>query len=81
MFWVLIGLGLLTLLGFAVAIGMLIAGERLHRERNRLNSRRWQLYLWEQEIVNLAELRGCRSCQLLRRRADLQRPPDEPEAA
>jgi hypothetical protein len=81
MYGFVVGLGLIILLGLAVAAGMIIAGERLHRERQRLDARRWELYFWEQEIVNTAELRGCRSCQLLRHRADLQRPPTEPEAA
>jgi hypothetical protein len=78
---VLIAVGLLILVVISVTAGMLLAGERLHRQREQLESRRWELWRWEQELVNTAELRGCRACQLLRRRADLQRSPTEPEAA
>ncbi|HWM57095.1 MAG TPA: hypothetical protein VNO83_04615 [Pseudonocardia sp.] len=74
----LITLGLMLLCALAVVLGMLIAGERQHRERERLSSRSWELYLWEQELMNIAELQDCPSCQLLRRRAELHRHPLDP---
>ena len=79
MYAVLIGIGLALLVGIAITLGMVIAGERMNRERSRIDAQRWELYFWEQEIVNTAELRGCRSCQLLRRRAELQRSPSSPD--
>ena len=70
-------IGLILLVGVSVAAGMVLAGERHHRRRTRLDSRRWELWRWEQELLNVAEYRGCTSCQLLRRRADLQRSPSD----
>jgi hypothetical protein len=81
MYATLIVIGLVVLVGLSVAVGMVLAAERLHRQREQLNSRRWALWSWEQELLNLAELRGCRSCQLLRRRAELQHPPTDVDAA
>jgi hypothetical protein len=72
---IVITFGLVLLVGVAVVIGMVLAGERDHRERLRLDALRWRLWNWEQEIISAAECRGCPSCELLRRRADLQRGP------
>ena len=72
---VVIALGLLVLVFLSVAVGMILAGERDHRRRRRLDAMRWELWRWEQEIVSAAECRGCSSCALLRHRADLQRGP------
>ena len=74
----LITTGLLLLCGLAVALGMVIAGERRQRERQRLSRRSWELYRWEQELLNVAELHGCPSCVLLRRRAELHGHPVDP---
>lgn len=74
---IVIVIGVLLLFGVAVSIGVLLAGERNHRVRARLDARRSDLWLWEQELLNVAEYRGCPSCQLLRRRADLQRSPSD----
>jgi hypothetical protein len=78
MYGALITVGLLLLCTLTVAIGMLIAGEQGHVERQRLSRRSWELYLWEQELINIAELQDCPSCQLLRRRAELHRHPLDP---
>lgn len=67
-------IGLALLVALAVSAGVLIAGERHHRERVRLDARRWELWRWEQELINAAEFRGCPSCELLRRRSELERP-------
>jgi hypothetical protein len=72
---VLVALGLLLLVGLSVAVGVVLAGERHARERRRLAAVRWQLWRWEQELLATAEVDGCASCVLLRRRAELQRPP------
>jgi hypothetical protein len=74
-----IGGSLLFLL--AMGIGVLLAGEQGRVRRLRLAKRSWELYRWEQELLNVAELDGCPSCRLLRRRSDLQRRPTDGEAA
>ncbi|AEA22628.1 hypothetical protein ACFQ34_15430 [Pseudonocardia benzenivorans] len=53
-------------------IGRMIAKEEVEAQRERQARKQWDLYRWEQELINTAELRGCPSCSLLRRRADLQ---------
>jgi hypothetical protein len=65
----------------ATGIGMLVACQQQRIQRLRLAKRSWELYRWEQELLNVAELDGCPSCQLLRRRADLQHRPTNSEAA
>jgi hypothetical protein len=72
---VVIALGLIVLVGLSTAAGMVTAGERLHRQRLRLDSLSWQLWHWEQELLNAADYRDCPSCRLLRHRAELQRSP------
>jgi hypothetical protein len=73
--------GSFLLFVLATGIGMLIAGEQQRIQRLRLAKRGWELYNWEQELINLAELDGCPSCRLLRRRAELQHRPPDAEAA
>jgi hypothetical protein len=77
---IVIVIGLLLLL-LAVGLGMLIAGKQQRVQQLRLAKRSWELFRWEQELLNVAELDGCPSCQLLRRRADLQHRPVDSEAA
>jgi hypothetical protein len=72
---IVIALGLMVLVGLAAGTGVLLAGERHHRARVRLDSQRWVLWRWEQELISAADCRGCPSCELLRRRAELQRSP------
>jgi hypothetical protein len=72
---IVVTLGLLLLLGLSIAAGMVLSGERHHRRRSRLDALRWELWRWEQEIITAADCRGCPSCALLRRRAELQRGP------
>ncbi|NMI01590.1 hypothetical protein [Pseudonocardia acidicola] len=72
-----IGLGLVVLVVLSVGLGKILAGERIEGQRKRLAAKQWDLWLWEQELLNIAEFRGCPSCQLLRRRADLQRSAPE----
>jgi hypothetical protein len=74
-----IGGSLLFLL--AMGIGVLLAGEQGRVRRLRLAKRSWELYRWEQELLNVAELDGCPSCRLLRSRSDLQRRPTDIDAA
>ena len=69
--------GVLALILVCIAIGVFLGSERRVSERQRLEARRWNLWHREQELLNAAELRGCPSCQLLRRRDELQRPPTE----
>jgi hypothetical protein len=75
---VVITIGLILLVVASVAAGVVLAGELQHRARVRLNARRHDLYTWEQELLTAAESRGCAVCALLRRRAELLRPPDDP---
>jgi len=72
---VVVVIGLLLLVGLAVGVGMVVGGERNGRERRRLADTRWALWRWEQELHGVAELDGCPSCVLLRRRAELARFP------
>jgi len=78
---VVIVFGLFVLFLLAVGIGILIAGEQQRIQRLRLAKLSWELFRWEQELLNIAELDGCPSCRLLRRRADLLRHPTDGEAA
>jgi len=78
---VVIVFGLFMLFLLAVGIGILIAGEQQRINRLRSAKRSWELFRWEQELLNIAELDGCPSCRLLRRRAELQRRPIDSEAA
>lgn len=73
----LVGIALVGLVMLSVFIGRAIAGERVEEKSKRLAVKHWNLWLWEQELINVAELRGCPSCALLRRRAELQRPAPE----
>jgi hypothetical protein len=70
---VLVALGLVLLVGLSMAIGVVVAGERHARERRRLAAVRWHLWRWEQELLSTADVDGCASCVLLRRRAELHR--------
>lgn len=69
----LVGIALVVLMTLSVAVGLVIAGERVEEKHKRLAVKHWDLWLWEQELINSAELLGCPSCRLLRRRADLHR--------
>ena len=70
-------IGLILLCALFAAAGVWIGDRRNEFQRRRLAARRWQVWLLEQEILNLAEFRGCAACELLRRRAELQRSPTE----
>ncbi len=78
---VVIVFGVFLLFVLAVGVGVLVAGGHLRIRQIRLAKRRWELYRWEQELLNVAELDGCASCRLLRRRAELQYRPIDSEAA
>ena len=69
----LVGIAVIVLMALSVFVGRVIAGERVEEKRKRLAAKGWDLWLWEQELINVAELRGCPSCTLLRRRAELHR--------
>lgn len=75
---VVITIGLVLLVAVSLAAGVVLAGELNHRTRVRLNARRHDLYTWEQELLTAAESRSCPSCALLRRRAELLRPSNDP---
>lgn len=68
-------IAVMVLLMAGLAIGFLIGGERRGFERERLARWSWNLWYWEQELLNTAEVQGCPSCELLRRRHELQRRP------
>jgi len=70
-------IAVMVLLLAGLAIGVVIGGERRGFERERLARWGWKLWHWEQELLNTAEVEGCPSCELLRRRRDLQRPPPD----
>jgi hypothetical protein len=76
-FPIVVAVGLAALIGLSVAVGVGAAREEVGKERERLRGLEWDLWIREQEIVSLAEVTGCRSCELLRRRAELHSaPPD-----
>lgn len=78
MYGIVIGLGLLILLGASSIVGVLLAHSHQRVQRLRISKRSWELYQWEQELLNTAELNGCPSYRLMRRRSELQyRPIDE----
>lgn len=68
-------IAVMVLLFAGLAIGVFIGGERRKFERERLARWSWNLWHWEQELLNTAHVDGCPSCELLRRRSDLQRRP------
>jgi hypothetical protein len=78
---VVVAIGSFLLLLLSTGVGMLIASQQQRIRRLRLAKRSWELYRWEQDLLNLAELDGCPGCRLLRRRADLQHRPISSEAA
>jgi hypothetical protein len=78
---IVIVLGSILLFLLAIGIGVLIAEGSQRTQRLRLAKRSWEMYRWEQELLNVAELDGCPSCRLLRRRAELQYRPVDSEAA
>jgi len=74
LFTIAITLGLILLIGLSVGAGMVLRRERDRHIGLRLDARRRALWLWEQELLSAAAARSCPSCDLLRRRVDLQRP-------
>ena len=60
-----------------IVAGMVIHGERRACERQRLAAWHWRNWHWEQELLSTAQIRGCPSCELLRRRNELQTSPPE----
>jgi hypothetical protein len=81
MYGVVVVLGCVVLFLLAVGAAVLIVGAHQRVRRLRLAKRHWELYRWEQELLNVAELDGCPSCRLLRRRAELQHRPADSDAA
>ncbi len=67
-----LGLGLFVIGSFIV--GGMAAGGRNRVATLRLDARRRQMWIWEQELLTAAQARGCSACELLRTRSDLQRP-------
>lgn len=74
MFGFIITLGLTVLIVLAVAAGVVLAGQWNRVTGLRLDARRRELWTWEQELLMAAGTRGCAGCELLRSRAELQRP-------
>jgi hypothetical protein len=75
---VFVTLGITALTVASVIVGRLSAADTVEARHAQQMRKHWGLYLWEQELINAAEVRGCPSCRLLRRRAELHaNPPEE----
>ncbi|MGB9376065.1 MAG: hypothetical protein WCB04_00970 [Mycobacteriales bacterium] len=68
-------IAIVILILICITAGVILAGQRSERDTARLAAQRWNLWIWEQELINAADVHGCPSCQLLRRREELHRPP------
>ncbi|GAY09346.1 hypothetical protein [Pseudonocardia sp. N23] len=75
---VFVALGITALTVVSVIVGRLSVADTVEARRAQQTRKHWDLYRWEQELLNAAEVRGCPSCRLLRRRAELHAdPPSE----